>query len=171
MRQQSGFTMLEVLISMVIIAFGLLGVAGLQAFALKNNQSANLRSAATMLSGDIADRMRANPNAAAFDGSYNQPTLGAYTTAVAACGTTGCTATELAQNDLFEWQQRIAATLPGGFGIVCVDSTPHDGLTAATPDCNNTGTTNYVVKIWWTDDRTRSGDVARPQRFATTINP
>ena len=49
-RQKSGgFTMLEVLISIVIIAFGLLGVAGLQAFALKNNNSASLRTTATIL--------------------------------------------------------------------------------------------------------------------------
>ena len=171
---QSGFTMLEVLISMVIIAFGLLGVAGLQAFALKNNQSAHFRSVATMLASDIADRMRANPNGAVFDGAYNKPDLSSYPTqGVTNCGnTSGCTSTQLAENDLYEWQLRVKSALPGGEGIICVDSTPNDGVTATSAGhCDNAGVTNYVVKIWWQDDRTRSGDVAKPQRFSTTINP
>ena len=163
--------MLEVLISMVIIAFGLLGVAGLQAFALKNNQSANYRSIATMLASDISDRMRANYYGSGFDFMYNQSSIGSYNTPVAACGSTGCTSSELAQNDLYEWQQRIKTALPAGAGIVCVDRTPHDGTSATDPQCDNAGITNYVVKIWWTDDRTRTGVVTAPQRFSTTINP
>jgi type IV pilus assembly protein PilV len=169
MRSQSGFTMLEVLISMVIIAFGLLGVAGLQVFALKNNQSATFRSTATMLAADMADRIKANVGGA-IDGAYNAPSLAAYGTAVAGCAGAGCTTAELAQNDLFEWQQRIAVALPAGVGIVCLDSTPHDGAISTAPECDNTGETNYVIKIWWADDRTRSGNVATPQRFSTAFN-
>ena len=169
LHSESGFTLLEVLISMVIIAFGLLGVAGLQAFALKNNQSATFRSTATVLAADLVDRVKANVGGS-IDGGYNAPNIGAYGTQVAGCGATGCTTAELAQNDLFEWQQRIAVSLPAGVGIVCLDSTPHDGTTSADPQCDNTGETNYVVKIWWTDDRTQSGNVAVPQRFSTTFN-
>lgn len=168
-HSQAGFTMLEVLISMVIIAFGLLGVAGLQAFALKNNQSATFRSAATVLAADLVDRVKANVGGA-IDAAYNAPNLGAYGTSVASCGGSGCTTAELAQNDLFEWQQRIAVSLPAGVGIVCLDSTPHDGATSADSQCDNAGETNYVVKIWWTDDRTQSGNVAVPHRFSTTFN-
>jgi len=168
-RRQSGFTMLEVLISMVIIAFGLLGVAGLQVFALKNNQSATFRSTATMLAADMTDRIKANVGGA-IDGAYNAPSLATYGTAIAGCTAAGCTTAELAQNDLFEWQQRIAVSLPAGAGIVCLDSTPHDGETSTAPECDNSGETNYVVKIWWSDDRTRSGNLARPQRFSTPFN-
>lgn len=163
--------MLEVLISMVIIAFGLLGVAGLQVFALKNNQSATFRSTATMLAADMADRVKANVGGA-IDGAYNAPNLASYGTAVAGCAGAGCTTAELAQNDLFEWQQRIALALPGGVGIVCLDSTPHDGTTATNPagHCDGAGETNYAIKIWWADDRTRSGNVNAPQRFSTAFN-
>lgn len=167
-----GFTMLEVLISMVIIAFGLLGVAGLQAFALKNNQSASFRSTAILLTADISDRMRANYIAAA-EGSYNQPSTSAYTTAVGACvSTAGCTPQQLAANDLFEWQARVAATLPAGVGIVCLDGTPNDGDVPGTPLCNESGgnVLNYVVKIWWQDNRNR-GASSTPQRLSTPFNP
>ena len=165
--------MLEVLISMVIIAFGLLGVAGLQAFALKNNQSAAQRNTAVLLAQDMADRVRANPGGM-LDGVYNQPNLGAYTGPSNTCdATNACTTAQIGSNDLFEWQQRVRSSLPLGSGVVCVDSTPHDGATSAVPACDGNGATNFVVKIWWSDDRTRTSAVAaaNPQRFSTTFNP
>jgi type IV pilus assembly protein PilV len=166
-----GFTMLEVLISIVIIAFGLLGIAGLQAFAIKNNHSASLRITATSLATDMIDRMKAN-YVAVMDGHYNKSSSADYGTAVASCLTTaGCTSQQLAQNDLNEWSRRLAASLPNGRGIVCLDSTPDDGASDATPACDNTGTTMYAVKIWWIDDRTASGVPATPQRFSWAFNP
>jgi type IV pilus assembly protein PilV len=166
-----GFTMLEVLISIVVIAFGLLGIAGLQAYAIKNNYSASLRVTATSLASDMIDRMKAN-YVAVMNGDYNKPSTTAYTTSVANCLTTsGCTSSELAQNDLYEWAQRVAAALPNGKAIVCLDSTPNDGVSAAAPACDNLGTTMYVVKIWWIDDRSATGALATPQLFAWAFNP
>jgi type IV pilus assembly protein PilV len=166
-----GFTMLEVLISIVVIAFGLLGIAGLQAFAIQNNHSASLRITATSLANDMIDRMKAN-YIAVMNGDYNKPNTADYTTPVASCLTTaGCTSQQLAQNDLNEWTQRLAASLPNGRGIVCLDSTPNDGVSDAAPACDNSGTTMYVVKIWWIDDRTATGNAATPQRFSWAFNP
>lgn len=155
--------MLEVLISIVVIAFGLLGIAGLQAFALKNNQSASLRSTATVLASDIIDRIKANP-LAADQGHYNKSSAADYTTQVAGCLTTGGCGSpqQLAQHDLYEWSQLVASSLPNGRGVVCLDKSPIDGTTA-TPACDGTGN-QYVVKIWWVDDRTRS---AIPGQFTT----
>ena len=62
MNKNTGFTLIEVLIAMLVLAVGLLGLAGLQATSLKNNQSAYNRSQATQLAYDIADRMRSNPS-------------------------------------------------------------------------------------------------------------
>lgn len=58
--RQSGFSMLEVMISIVIASIGLLGLASMQATGLKNSHSAYHRSQATVLAYDLADRMRAN---------------------------------------------------------------------------------------------------------------
>ena len=149
--------MLEVLISIVVIAFGLLGIAGLQAFAVKNNQSAAFRTTASTLALDLVDRVYANwPGTSA--GGYNQPALGtAYTTQVPACKQlAGCAGAAMAQNDLYEWSTLLAAALPNGQGIVCIDSTPNDGTPAA-PACDGLGTTSYVIKIWWRDDRSATG--------------
>lgn len=177
-RKSAGFTMLEVLISIVIIAFGLLGVAGLQAFALKNNHSASLRLTATALAADMIDRMRANHEGVSLL-EYHKPSTADYGTAVPSCLSPGgaCSASQLAMHDRFEWQTRIAAALPNGVGIVCLDTLPNDGTSAAAPGCEGPGTgfaggsATWVVKIWWTDDRGAGAALARPQLFWTAFNP
>ena len=172
-RAAAGFTLLEVLITIVVVAFGLLGLAGLQVFALKNNQSAGMRIAATGLASDIVDRMKSNFGGVVA-GGYNQPNTSAYNTAVPGCNAGGCTANELAQNDLKEWRDRVVATLPGGDGIVCLDATPADPApTPAAPACDNTGVTVYVVKIWWLDDRSQANTGATPVKkyIYTSFNP
>jgi type IV pilus assembly protein PilV len=167
----AGFTMLEVLVSIVIVAFGLLGVAGLQAYAVSNNQSAILRVTAASLASDMVDRMKLNTPVFLNNlGSYNKPLAADYTIPVPACNTvSGCSVQERAQNDLYEWSQRVLAALPNGRGIVCVDSTPNDGASVAAPACDNNGINLYVVKIWWRDDRLNAAST-RPQ-FVWAFNP
>jgi type IV pilus assembly protein PilV len=171
-RVAAGFTLLEVLIAIVVVAFGLLGLAGLQAFALKNNQSASLRVAAVGLTTDLIDRMKANFEGA-VTGEYNKPNNdAAYTTSVAGCTQTGgCTPIELAKNDLKQWRDRVAQALPGGVGIVCVDSTPTvPAPTPAAPGCDDLGTTPYVVKIWWVDDRSQANPTGTLKYVYTAFN-
>jgi type IV pilus assembly protein PilV len=123
---QRGFTMLEVLISMIVIALGLLGFAGLQAVSLKNANTAYLRSQATMLSHDIVERMRVN-RAVALTGSYNI-SIGSAT------GGGG-----IAGSDLAEWKTNLRQSLPAG-----------DGGVAVTGVGGTEG--NVQITIQWDDD-------------------
>ena len=144
---QSGFTLIEVMVSTVVLAIGLLGLAGLQATSLSNNQSAFMRTQASALAYDLADRMRTNVLGATA-GSYAAGTAN-YTSG---CGTTtGCSPLQMAQNDLAEWNASITTYLPLGQGIVCTDSTPDDGGGIATAQCDGIGN-QFSVKIWWDDD-------------------
>lgn len=61
-RRQKGFTMIEVLVAMIILAIGLLGVAGIQALSLKQTANSNLRSMVTIHAYDLSERMRAEPS-------------------------------------------------------------------------------------------------------------
>jgi type IV pilus assembly protein PilV len=167
----SGFTMLEIMISIVILAFGLLGIAGLQAFALKNTQSASLRLTATTLANDMIDRVRSNWQGIE-SGAYNKPNSGDYgNTSGCTAPQATCTAGQVAQNDLFEWQLRVGTALPNGAAIICRDSTPGDGTSAGVPDCDDLGEVGYVVKIWWSDDRTSRAAAVPQQLFWTAFNP
>jgi type IV pilus assembly protein PilV len=170
-RAQRGFTMLEVLVSMLVIAVGLLGMAGLQIQSLKQGQSAYYRSVATQLAYDLSDRMRGNLGGV-FDNHYNRTGIATdYSAGVASCTTTaGCSAGDLAKNDAYEWQEMVKALLPGGEGIICIDSAPDDGVSAASHGCDGTTPADpnqrplHAVKIWWTDDRSE-GASADKKRF------
>ncbi|HZE18056.1 MAG TPA: type IV pilus modification protein PilV, partial [Mycobacterium sp.] len=75
-RQQAGVGLMEVLITVLVLSIGLLGLAGLQATGLRNNHGSLLRTQATMLAADMADRIRANPaglaNYNGIDSTANQ---------------------------------------------------------------------------------------------------
>lgn len=125
-KLQRGFTMLEVLISMIVISIGLLGYAGLQAASLKNSHIAYLRSQATVHAHDIVERMRVN-SAAAITGNYN-----------VAIGSSGG-GSGVAGNDLTEWKRNLAQALPAGDGSVTVT-----GVGAAQG--------NVEINVQWDED-------------------
>lgn len=188
--QQQGFSLLEALVTLVIFSIGLLGLASLQITALKINHDAQLRSTAVLLANDISERMRANPTAVA-DGAYNNPT-GAAAGQPQCLGLTSeglpdtqasCTPAQMAANDFYEWNAMMSGAtstdwhaaylpqLPGGRGIVCIDSTPSDGTPDA-PGCDNISpvadTTIYAIKIWWNE---RGDDAQTLHRWVETFQP
>jgi type IV pilus assembly protein PilV len=59
-HHQSGMTLIEVLISVLILAIGLLGAAALQLNALKYTDSSTMTSQASFIAYDMLDRIRAN---------------------------------------------------------------------------------------------------------------
>ena len=157
--------MLEILISIMILSIGLLGLASLQAFSLRNAGNANFRGNATQQAYDLADRMRAN-KAALDTGSYNNQ----QGVLVASCfQSAGCSTLQMAQTDVFVWNQNNARLLPGGSGFVCTDSTPNDGTPGA-PLCDNAPNAPYIIKIWW-DERVSTTGVQQFQQFVTTFRP
>jgi len=134
-RKQSGFTMLEVLVAIVVLAFGLLGLAGLQADGLRNNTSAYLRSQATLMAYDMMDRMRANM-LGVESGDYDN--LMGTTPTDPNCITTGCSVAQMAQHDAYEWSRQLAEILPAGQGSVI----------------GNGAGSAFSITVMWDDRRT-----------------
>ncbi len=136
-------------------------MASVQTVSLRNNQTAYYRTQATSLSLDMVERMRANI-AGVQDGAYDD-VAGAAT---ASCFTVaGCTRVQMANQDILDWSAQVAAALPGGASVVCIDSTGDDGTPAANA-CDGIGRV-YAIKIWWDDDR----DGTANQRYVTTTRP
>lgn len=118
---QSGLSMIEVLVTMVLIAGGSLAVAGTQLAALKYNKEASLRSTATLHAVEISDRMRSNIAgviASSYDTNSGHGHAAAASNAPACGTTTDCTPATLASLDLHNWQQSLSTALPGGAGAI-----------------------------------------------------
>lgn len=106
-KRRAGFSLIEVLVALFILALGVLGAAALQMNALKFNQTSSMRTQATFMAYQIVDRMRANREAAL---------AGGYVLVMDAAKPTG---TSVAQKDLAAWLTAITASkLPGGSGSV-----------------------------------------------------
>ncbi len=163
LKQQAGFTLVEILVSIVIGAIGLMGVARLQLVTLQNNSASQFRSIAIQLASDMFERMRTNQESVNA-GGYNQPATSAtaanYTTPAASCANAGvCTPVERAATDLAEAMAQARTILPGGVIVVCIDSgsgTPatYNGTTID-PQCDGVGNT-HAVKVFWQDDRSNT---------------
>ena len=114
-KRMAGFGLIEVLVAFLILLVGLLGMAGLQATALKNNHNAYLRSQAIILAQDIMDRMRANkPAALAGDYARNFDDATPTQTCTASCSTSN-----MALSDQREWVNALSQ-LPSGDGSIAV---------------------------------------------------
>ena len=163
MKTMSGFSLVELLVAVLILAIGLTGLAGLQISGIRNNQTAYYRSVATQLAYDMADRMRSNQAGVAVN-LYQNGTPG---TSNSTCETGTCTPAELAAYDLKRWNDELSAKLPSGKGIVCLDSTPDIG-DSSNPSATCDGVGNiYAVKVWWDDNRSGTTN----QGFVTSFQP
>lgn len=125
---QQGFSIIEVLISMLVISIGLLGMAGLQTTGIQQSHNSYLKTQASLLAYDMADRMRSNLQGVA-DGRYNDVnSIDNPVENEPSCVTDGnpCSASETASSDIYNWTHAdangsIAATLPAGQGMVAND--------------------------------------------------
>ena len=120
-RQASGFSLIEVLISLVILAVGLLGMTALQNEALKYNHAAFTESQALFLIADMTERIRANRESNNYTIELTQP---APTEPVAKCNATPCTSTQMAAWDIYEWRAMVEdpAYLPNGNSAISFDT-------------------------------------------------
>ena len=137
---QRGTSLLEVLISVLIMGVGMLGIAAMQATALRNSQGSTERSQAVMSSYAIIDAMRANRDQA-LAGGYN---TGGWECAAPAAGS-------LAENDRARWLLSLRTTI--------VDN-PADDAVCGRIDCT-TSPGICVVDVQW--DESRSGSTGGEQ--------
>ena len=123
-RAQSGFTLIEVMVALVVLSIGLLGIAKLVLFGVRANDSAYLRTQAVNLAYGILDNMRGNSTVAQL-GAYNVA-LGPYGAPGQMCNAVAspCAGAALAAYDLYLWKQQLLASLPNGDGTVTTTIVP-----------------------------------------------
>lgn len=139
-RRQQGFSLLEVLIAVLILSFGLLGVAAMQVRTLQGTQSSNFRSNAAMLTQEIIDAMRANRvRATEYQIGMGSDIPGGEGTAAI---------------DLANWRQRIVDQLPQGESRIAVvrTATPVPPNPSGAPQPASLSV-QVTVTIQWQDAR------------------
>jgi type IV pilus assembly protein PilV len=153
-----GFSMIEVLVTLLVISLALLGTAGLQAYAMRLNQGGQFRTQAVFLAADLAERIEANKSAAMagnyeISGTYSSyaPVAGASAVCVAA----SCSQTELADFDLAQWQSAVVASLPQSSWSVdqTFDGSAKTASQACTPSI-------YTITLSWVDRRAEANNAA-----------
>ena len=114
-RRQQGFTLVEAMVALVVLAVGMLGIAGLYVTTLRSGGGAIYRMQAVNLATDLADRIRANRSANVLyaGAAANNNCYGA--------GAVDCSTAQMAANDLFVWNAQVQAILPAGAGAVVVN--------------------------------------------------
>lgn len=158
-RQTQGFTLIEVLVSVLILSFGMLGLVGMQAFALQSNREARLYSQGINYARELAEMMRGNNQVSiarlAADNPYLTDSLTPPDNTCLTVGSDACdTAKDVAEAQMHDWLSRLDAALPGARVAVCFDSAPYDATTGQPVwDCTAGSTGNEeiaVIKIGWT---------------------
>lgn len=153
--RQQGVSLIEMLVAILVLSFGMLAMAGLHASSLRLGKMAQYRAVAQQLADDYADRMRATTRgltqaqAAAVAPGYLF--LQAYSPtsalpAVPACVVpNACTAAELAARDQARWRNIARASLPGG------------GLFVQQPQVAGAPGPVVEVTVVWQDPQTATG--------------
>ncbi|WP_158253718.1 type IV pilus modification protein PilV [Chromobacterium alticapitis] len=143
-RAMAGFTMLEVLIALLVLAMGVLAAVAVMLNATRASGSSYLRQMATQYAYDMTDRMRAN-SAQVGAGAYDVASGAAPSTFQSNCVSTVCSAATMAAFDKYQWLTDLQNNLPGGTGSVYQPA--------------GAATTERVVQVWWTDGGVGRGGV------------
>ncbi|WP_332740305.1 type IV pilus modification protein PilV [Hydrogenophaga sp.] len=159
--EQTGFSLIEVLVTIIVLSIGMLGSAGMQAAALQANTQTRYQVVAAALAGELAEAMRgnhrialntlpsANPYLINYDsGALVAPPIDCW---VDTCsGNTDAERLSNAQWQVHEWMGRLRSELPSPRVRICFDSAPFHATTGeAEWDCDDMGDV-MVAKIAWT---------------------
>lgn len=165
---QTGVTLLENMVALLVISVGLLGFAGMQAFTLQGGAGTTYRQMAMQQAQDMADRIRANPAAVYLSTNGMNNYAGVIpnatpTTPSPDCRVASCSAIQLAQYDIFQWHVANNSLLPG-------DHNKAGGYIVSTPLLDPAGTPiplapglpgrlRFTITLRWDGDNTGSTSV------------
>lgn len=151
----AGFSLVDVLVSLLLLSVGVLGAAYMQLAALRSTRQAVFHQLALQIASEAADHARTFPTAGA------NPWLGldfssgdAITAPARQCHGGGhCDAAELAGFAAYELKLRLVQALPQGRILICQDAFPWDAGTGRNSwNCDAAGgTAPLVVKLGWRD--------------------
>jgi len=163
-----GFTLIEVLVALFVVAVGIAGAASVQAIALRTGRDAARLAEGARVAATLAERMRANPAAMALPDAANPylqldyyAAAGAPAAALPCYGAASCSPEQLARFDLMETAEALAARFPGARMRACRDAATPDASTGLLPwSCDEQPGAPVAIKLGWHDG---PGDASAPR--------
>jgi type IV pilus assembly protein PilV len=149
-----GFTMVEMLVALVVLAVGMLGVAGLFVISLRSGGTAISRMQAVNLASDMADRIRSNRRAGATYAG-----VGAAGNCIGR-GAINCTEDQMAAADVAQWQLAIDQAFPGNRA---------DGTIVYTAPATPTAPATYVITVTWREQGRTADETESIQTYVTRV--
>jgi type IV pilus assembly protein PilV len=170
-RVDGGFTLIEVLVALFVLAIGIVGASATQLAAQRSRHGAALAADGTRLAASLAERMRANP-AALGEPDGSNPYLFEHDAAVdpaptgaAPCfGAVSCNALQLAQYDIDDTVEALRARFPHGRIAVCRDTAVWDAAAGALAwHCEGGAGAPLVIKLGWGGNGADAAAAAAPR--------
>lgn len=170
-RVADGFTLIEVLVAILLLAVGILGASAVQLMVLRTRHASALMSGGVQLAGTLAERMRANSAAMQagdaanpyLQASYDATSEGEPAPVAVMCfGAASCNSAQLAAFDLYETKQALFSNFPHGRLAVCRDATVVSGAGALAWACAPAANAPIVIKVGWRDRRDEPGTPVGP---------
>jgi type IV pilus assembly protein PilV len=193
LSRESGFSLVEVMVALIIICVGLLGIAKLEALMLSSTGTSRVRALVALQAASLADAMHADRDywdgGSAFwipananlvltltEASGNNPAwvgTNAPTGADASCRNAVCNSLQLATYDLDNW----ASTLPTNGGLAAV--LPNSTTTITCSTAPATGLVSCTIQIQWNENTVAAnkqeaavgGQVFQPQTYTLVVEP
>ncbi len=157
-NRAAGFTIIEVLVAMLVLALGVIGSSAMQLTALRTRHQSSLLSSAVHLGSSMLDAMRANARQMQLS-DVDNPYLGldddALTQAAPAAtgpncfGQAQCDSAQLAAFDIAQWRRQLRASFPGGRFVICRDDQVQGGAGTLWA-CSGSPAAPVVIKLGWT---------------------
>jgi len=116
-RNQRGLSLIESLVAVLVLALGIMWLAGVQARMLAENRTTNSRAIAVSLIDDITNRMILNRELA-VSGGYLLALADATPVPAVDCAAAACSNAQLANFDLARWRAAVGSLLNGGRSTV-----------------------------------------------------
>jgi type IV pilus assembly protein PilV len=163
-KGEGGISLIEVMVTVVVVSFGLLGIAAMLFSSINAGQVSMQRSVAVMLANEMADRIRSNSlaiQAGSFDAVLATDHAGTSACSTT-CMTAQCGATDQATLDVCLWKKQIGKQLPGGTGSIA--NTSNLGCVAKGIPCI------FTISVIWNETayRAASATSATNQTFQTS---
>ncbi|MEC5163031.1 MULTISPECIES: type IV pilus modification protein PilV [unclassified Janthinobacterium] len=157
--KSAGFTMIEVLVAVLVLALGVVGGSAMQLSALRTRHQSALLSNALQLGAGMTERMRANavlmrqPDAENpyLNLRYDVLAEGAPAAPAHWCfAAQPCSGAQLAAADIYELKRQIRLALPGGRLVICRDARRWNAAReGASWDCDGAAGAPVVIKLGW----------------------